>query len=1290
MANNIFGRLGTPSRGSRSFYEELRNHDDDDLDLEADANHDVDDENLRQQLHDFDAAGLTAADSRMTVDSAPFGGLPHHTEFAKKHRVNRDAASRWATHDDEIDNDVPASLLVETNRQETANSGASPGARRPRLPPPPSATEPSARSQEQWATATSQQRLHREDDANHSLGVRPRSLISGTVAVSQKERALWRWVNTTNLDSFMRGVYNYYEGGGFWCILCSNALWLLQTLFVAVLLTFLFQCVDYSKVSQSKSLDQIMIPQCTRKMSGLWSFGIWLYSFFFIWKSIQYFLEIRRLMHIRDFFIFLLEIPEQDMQTISWQDVVARIMALRDQNPRTATNLSPNLRRFIGSQSKERLDAHDIANRLMRKDNYLIAMINKDVLNLSLPLPFMRGRQLFSKTMEWYLHYGILDMAFNELGQVQQDFLRADRRRVLSEKLKQRLYFAGILNLILAPVVLAYVVIVYFFTYYNEFQKDPKSAAARKYTSLAEWKFREFNELPHIFYERLHMSFPFATRYLDQFPKRMTEEIARSVAFMTGAILAVLALGTILYSELFLNFEITKDLTVLFYLSVLGTIFAITRGMVSEETTVFNPEYALRNVIEYTHYMPDHWKGRLHSFEVKQEFSELYKMRAVIFLEEVMGIITTPLLLLFSLPKCSDQIVDFFREFTIHVDGLGYVCSFAVFDFKKGIGAMKQPSTGHDVREDYYSTKHGKMAASYYGFIDNYVVNPKTGIPGHMPPGARQQPFHPPPSFPPLGSPTAAVDMQMSQAGHLETGRARSRAPGMAAPKTPRFGPAVPQPSPMASMLLDPHHQPIGGAAITRSLHRSRHPRGGYRGEGQIIEEGTEESSLGRRLAPEESIYETGGALEESMWETSPGKGLSRENSAANTEDADAGLLALGESITITDDDHDHDTASAVTAFPRKHQKPSFSTGFILRSDPLAPIILLPPTLNLHATYQPYTHVLLAVTLAALESKVFGGASAAETDMAKSTVEPIEEYDYESLPPNFSLLQNMMAGAFAGIAEHTVMYPVDAIKTRMQVLSPNATTAYTGVLRSTYQIASAEGVLSLWRGMSSVIVGAGPAHAVYFATYEAVKHAMGGNQAGVYHPLAAATSGAAATIASDAFMNPFDVIKQRMQIQHSSKMYRSMFDCAKYVYKNEGIAAFYVSYPTTLSMTVPFTALQFLAYESISTTMNPEKTYDPFTHCIAGAVAGGFAAGLTTPMDVIKTILQTRGTSSDPQVRNVNSFMGGCRLLYQREGLRGFFKGLRPRVLTTMPSTAICWSAYEFSKSYFINRNNAI
>lgn len=702
-----------------------------------------------------------------------------------------------------------------------------------------------------------------------------------------REKALWRWVNTSNLDSFMRDVYDYFEGGGLWCILCANALWLLETLFVAVLLTFLSQCIDYSRVPDSRSLHEVIVPQCTRKMSGLWNFAIWLYTFFFIWKCVQYFVEIRRLTYIRDFYIYLLDIPEQDMQTISWQDVVARIMALREENPKTATNISPRLRQFMGSQSKERLDALDIANRLMRKENYLIAMINKDILDLSLPVPFLRGRQMFSKTMEWYLQYCILDMAFNELGQVQQDFLRPDRRRLLSQKLRQRFLFAGFLNLLFAPVVLAYVVIVYFFTYYYEYQKDPKQAAARKYTSLAEWKFRQFNELPHIFYERLHMSYPFATRYIDQFPKRITEAVARTIAFMSGAITAILAIGSVLDSELFLNFEITKDRPVIFYLGVFAAIWATTRGMVSEETLVFNPEYALRNVIEYTRYVPDHWKNKLHSSEVKQEFSELYKMKVVIFLEEMMGIVTTPMLLLFSLPRCSDQIVDFFREFTIHVDGLGYVCSFAVFDFQKGPGNTGPQGPRPDVREDYYSTKHGKMAASYYGFLDNYAANPKTGIPGHLPPGPKPS-FHPPPSFPGIGSPTLAADMQGSHIGRTgtETGRARSRAPGG---RGPRIG-AMPQPSPMASMLLDQHHQPPGGNMVARSLHASRYPRG-YRGESQIIEE-TEASSI-RRNGEDDELYEPGGALGESVWETSPARGVTRENSAANTEDPEAGVLGL-------------------------------------------------------------------------------------------------------------------------------------------------------------------------------------------------------------------------------------------------------------------------------------------------------------------------------------------------------------------------------------------------------------
>ncbi|KAF2129947.1 asparaginyl-tRNA synthetase [Dothidotthia symphoricarpi CBS 119687] len=294
---------------------------------------------------------------------------------------------------------------------------------------------------------------------------------------------------------------------------------------------------------------------------------------------------------------------------------------------------------------------------------------------------------------------------------------------------------------------------------------------------------------------------------------------------------------------------------------------------------------------------------------------------------------------------------------------------------------------------------------------------------------------------------------------------------------------------------------------------------------------------------------------------------------------------------------------------------------------------------------------------------------------------------YEALPPNFSLSANMLAGAFAGIAEHSVMYPVDLLKTRMQVVNPSPTAMYTGISNAMVTISRVEGITTLWRGLSSVIMGAGPAHAVYFASYESAKHALGGNEGGSdeHHPFAAAASGAAATISSDALMNPFDVIKQRMQLHGS--IYKSVPHCAREVFRTEGLAAFYVSYPTTLCMTVPFTALQFMSYESLSKVMNPTGRYDPYTHCFAGGIAGGFAAGLTTPLDVIKTLLQTRGNARDAELRNVSGLLQAAKIINQREGWRGYFRGLKPRIITTMPSTAICWSAYEMAKAFFIARS---
>jgi solute carrier family 25 iron transporter 28/37 len=159
-----------------------------------------------------------------------------------------------------------------------------------------------------------------------------------------------------------------------------------------------------------------------------------------------------------------------------------------------------------------------------------------------------------------------------------------------------------------------------------------------------------------------------------------------------------------------------------------------------------------------------------------------------------------------------------------------------------------------------------------------------------------------------------------------------------------------------------------------------------------------------------------------------------------------------------------------------------------------------------------------------------------------------------------------------------------------------------------------------------------------------------------------------------------------MQLRDST--YKSIRECARSVYTKEGIAAFYISLPTTLVMSVPFQSIQFATYEFFRKVLNSDgHQYDPKTHVIAGGLAGAVASSVTTPMDVIKTLLQTRGSNQDPRIRNAKGFKEATTIIFERYGVKGFFRGFKPRVLTHMPSAAISWSVYEYFK-WMINARN--
>ncbi|TRY84090.1 hypothetical protein DNTS_008935 [Danionella cerebrum] len=336
----------------------------------------------------------------------------------------------------------------------------------------------------------------------------------------------------------------------------------------------------------------------------------------------------------------------------------------------------------------------------------------------------------------------------------------------------------------------------------------------------------------------------------------------------------------------------------------------------------------------------------------------------------------------------------------------------------------------------------------------------------------------------------------------------------------------------------------------------------------------------------------------------------------------------------------------------------------------------------------------------------------------------LSEPDYEGLPRGASTSTYMLAGAVAGIMEHCLMFPIDCVKTRMQSLQPEPAARYRNVMDALWRIMRTEGIWRPIRGLNVTAVGAGPAHALYFACYERLKKGLGD----IIHPganshlangtstpirlsgLKAGAAGCVATLLHDAIMNPAEakiptwlksqpkfrvclwtlevqdrltvVVKQRMQMYNSP--YQSVLDCMRCVWQREGALAFYRSYTTQLTMNVPFQALHFMTYEYLQEQLNPQRQYNATSHMVSGALAGAIAAAATTPLDVCKTLLNTQESlalnSANQSGRHISGLGHAFRTVYRLGGLRAYFKGVQARVIYQMPSTAISWSVYEFFK----------
>lgn len=152
---------------------------------------------------------------------------------------------------------------------------------------------------------------------------------------------------------------------------------------------------------------------------------------------------------------------------------------------------------------------------------------------------------------------------------------------------------------------------------------------------------------------------------------------------------------------------------------------------------------------------------------------------------------------------------------------------------------------------------------------------------------------------------------------------------------------------------------------------------------------------------------------------------------------------------------------------------------------------------------------------------------------------------------------------------------------------------------------------------------------------------------------------------------PAEVIKQRTQTSVSS----SSLDTFKLIFRNENneglIRGFYRGWSTTILREIPFTMIQFPLYEWLKKVWSNKQNsqVNPLQGAICGSIAGGFAAAVTTPLDVLKTRIMLSA--------NRVPLSTLAKTIYKEEGFNAFLRGIGPRTMWISAGGAIFLGVYE-------------
>ncbi|KAJ1629968.1 mitochondrial carrier domain-containing protein [Pavlovales sp. CCMP2436] len=257
--------------------------------------------------------------------------------------------------------------------------------------------------------------------------------------------------------------------------------------------------------------------------------------------------------------------------------------------------------------------------------------------------------------------------------------------------------------------------------------------------------------------------------------------------------------------------------------------------------------------------------------------------------------------------------------------------------------------------------------------------------------------------------------------------------------------------------------------------------------------------------------------------------------------------------------------------------------------------------------------------------------------------------------------------------------PFDIAKVRIQ----SGQYQYAGVIDCLYKVGEKEGVRGWWRGLMPALSSSMAENMTGVTVQRAIRRQLSPHAPDARLPVTTELAAGALTgFCTSIVMNPFEVIKTRIQMSNLAEAERpSLFGALHSVARSEGVNGLFRGLTALWARDIPFNAFFFGTYETLTTVMLRKSglasrdDLPSYKICLAGGLAGVVGWTCVLPFDVVKTRLQA---SVGPQGRT--DISGAIMQIVQREGVAGLYRGWTAAVCRAFPANAAMFLAVETSQ----------